>query len=151
MAKVDEINALVEPVVVGMGFSLWGIEYVRSGKYSTLRIYIDHEEGIGVDHCANVSRQVSAVMDVEDPISTEYTLEVSSPGMDRPLFTLEQYSAFVGEWVEVKLRYAFEGRRNFKGVIIGIEEGDVIIAADGEEFLLPIESIDKGRVIPNFS
>jgi len=151
MAKVDEINALVEPVVVGMGFSLWGIEYVRSGKYSTLRIYIDHEDGIGVDHCADVSRQVSAVMDVEDPISTEYTLEVSSPGMDRPLFTLEQYSAFVGEWVEVKLRYAFEGRRNFKGVVIGIEESDVIIAADGEEFLLPIESIDKGRVIPNFS
>jgi ribosome maturation factor RimP len=116
-----------------------------------LRIYIDHEDGIGVDHCADVSRQVSAVMDVEDPISTEYTLEVSSPGMDRPLFTLEQYSAFVGEWVEVKLRYAFEGRRNFKGVVIGIEESDVIIAADGEEFLLPIESIDKGRVIPNFS
>ncbi|MFQ3228658.1 ribosome maturation factor RimP [Reinekea sp.] len=151
MAKVDEINALVEPVVVGMGFSLWGIEFVRSGKYTTLRIYIDHEDGIGVDHCADVSRQVSAVMDVEDPISTEYTLEVSSPGMDRPLFTLEQYGAFVGEWVEVKLRYAFEGRRKFKGVIIGIEEGDVIVAADGEEFLLPIESIDKGRVIPNFS
>lgn len=151
MAKVDEITALIEPVVTGMGFSLWGIEYIRSGKYSTLRIYIDHEDGIGVDHCADVSRQVSAVMDVEDPISTEYTLEVSSPGMDRPLFTLEQYSAFVNEWVEIKLKYAFEGRRNFKGVIVGIEESDVVIAADGEEFLLPIESIDKGRVIPNFS
>jgi ribosome maturation factor RimP len=151
MAKIDELTVLIEPVVEGMGFSLWGIEYVRSGKYSTLRIYIEKEDGITVDHCADVSRQVSAVMDVEDPISNEYTLEVSSPGMDRPLFTLEQYAAFVGEWVEVKLRYAFEGRRNFKGVITGIEEGDVVITADGEEFLLPIESIDKGRVIPNFS
>lgn len=150
MAKLDELHGLIEPVVTGMGFVLWGIEFVRSGKFSTLRIYIDHEDGINVDHCADVSRQVSAVMDVEDPISTEYNLEVSSPGMDRPLFTLEQFAAYVGEWAEVKLRYAFEGRRNFKGVITGIEEGDVVLTADGQDFLLPIESIDKARVIPNF-
>lgn len=150
MAKIDELNSLVEPVVSGMGFQLWGIEYIRSGKFSTLRIYIDHEDGINVDHCADVSRQVSAVMDVEDPISTNYTLEVSSPGLDRPLFTEEQYLQSVGEWVEIKLRYAFEGRKNFKGVINGVEEGDVVVQIDGEEFLLPIESIDKGRIIPNF-
>ena len=133
-----------------MGFTLWGIEYIRSGKFSTLRIYIDHEDGIHVDHCAEVSRQVSAVMDVEDPITGNYTLEVSSPGMDRPLFTLEQYAAYIGEWVEIKLRYAFEGRRKFKGVIKGIEDSDVIIQVDNEEFLLPVESIDKSRIIPNF-
>lgn len=151
MAKLDELHGLIEPVVTGMGFILWGIEFLRSGKFSTLRIYIDHEDGINVDHCADVSRQVSAVMDVEDPISTEYNLEVSSPGMDRPLFTLEQYAAYMGEWAEIKLRYAFEGRRNFKGVITGIEEGDVVLTADGQDFLLPIESIDKGRIIPNFN
>lgn len=150
MAKIDELNALIEPVVTGMGFLLWGIEYVRSGKFSTLRIYIDHENGINVDNCADVSRQISAVMDVEDPISTNYTLEVSSPGMDRPLFTAEQYQQSTGEWVEIKLRYAFEGRKNFKGVINGVEDGDVVVQVDGEEFLLPIESIDKGRIIPNF-
>jgi len=150
VAKSDELNALIEPVVTGMGFSLWGIEYLRSGKFSTLRIYIDHENGIHVDHCAEVSRQISAVMDVEDPITGNYNLEVSSPGMDRPLFTIEQYAAYVGEWVEVKLRFAFESRKNFKGVLVGVEDGDVIVSVDGEEFLLPVESIEKGRIIPNF-
>lgn len=150
MSKLSDLQALVEPVVQAMGFVLWGVEYLPSGKYSTLRIYIDHEAGIHVDQCADVSRQISAVMDVEDPIAGNYTLEVSSPGMDRPLFTLEQYAAFEGEWAEIKLRYAFEGRRNFKGVLSGIDDGDVVIAVETEEFMLPIESIDKGRVIPNF-
>jgi ribosome maturation factor RimP len=150
VAKVDELRALIEPVVSGMGFVLWGVEYVASGKFSTLRIYIDHEDGINVDNCADVSRQISAVMDVEDPISTNYTLEVSSPGMDRPLFSVEQYEQSKGEWVDIKLRNAFEGRRNFKGVINGVEGDEVVIQVDGEEFLLPIESIDKGRIIPNF-
>ncbi|EAR10979.1 hypothetical protein MED297_10726 [Reinekea sp. MED297] len=151
LAKIDELTDLIEPVVIGMGFLLWGVEYIPSGNYSTLRIYIDHEDGIQVDQCADVSRQVSAVLDVEDPISSNYTLEVSSPGMDRPLFTLEQYAAYIGEWVDIKLRYAFEGRRKFKGVLVGIEDGDVIVQVDKEEFLLPIESIDRGRIIPNFN
>ncbi len=150
MAKVDELNALIEPVVSGMGFILWGVEFLRSGKFSTLRIYIDHEDGINVDHCADVSRQVSAVMDVEDPITGNYNLEVSSPGMDRPLFSIEQYAAYLNEWVEIKLRHAFDGRRNFKGVIVGIDEEDVVVLVDGEEYLLPIETIEKGRIIPNF-
>lgn len=150
MAKVNELVALIEPFVSGMGFTLWGVEYLPSGKFSTLRIFIDHEDGIHVDNCAEVSRQVSAVLDVEDPISGNYNLEVSSPGMDRPLFTMEQYAAYIGEWVEIRLRYAFEGRRNFKGVLVGIEDGDVVIKVDEEEFILPIESIDKGRIIPNF-
>ncbi|MGL4516530.1 MAG: ribosome maturation factor RimP, partial [Shewanella sp.] len=79
--------------VEALGFQLWGIEYVQAGKHSTLRVFIDGENGINIEDCANASRQVSAVLDVEDPISTEYTLEVSSPGVDRPLFTAEQYAA----------------------------------------------------------
>ena len=79
-----------------------------------------------------------------------YSLEVSSPGMDRSLFTIEQYAAYTGEWAEIKLRHAFEGRKNFKGVLGGIEDENVIVAVDGVEFLLPIESVEKGRVIPNF-
>lgn len=151
MAKIDELQTLIEPIVEGMGFVLWGVEYIRSGKYSTLRIYIDHKDGINVDHCAEVSRQVSAVMDVEDPISGNYNLEVSSPGMDRPLFNKGQYAMFIGEWAEIRLRFAFDGRKNFKGVLTGIENDDIVILVDGEEFLLPIESIEKGRIIPNFS
>ena len=150
MAKNDEIQALIEPVIVGMGFTLWGIEYLRNGKFSTLRVFIDHEEGIHVDHCAEVSRQIGAVMDVEDPITGNYSLEVSSPGMDRSLFTIEQYAVYAGEWAEIKLRHSFEGRKNFKGVLAGIEDENVVISVEGVEFLLPIESVDRGRIIPNF-
>jgi len=150
VAKNDEIQALIEPVIVGMGFTLWGIEYLRNGKFSTLRIFIDHEQGIHVDHCAEVSRQVGAILDVEDPITGNYSLEVSSPGMDRSLFTIEQYAAYAGEWVEIKLRHAFEGRKNFKGVLAGVEDENVVVSVEGVEFLLPIESVDRGRVIPNF-
>src|SRR5690554_7266922 len=85
-----------------------------------LRVFIDDaEKGIGIDDCEKVSRQISGVMDVEDPIQTEYTLEVSSPGMDRPLFRPEQYQAFVGHQVQIRLRMAFEGRRKFQGLIKG--------------------------------
>lgn len=150
MAKVDELKVLLEPVVTGLGYLFWGVEYVSQGKHSTLRVFIDHENGITVDQCAEVSHQISAVMDVEDPISQNYTLEVSSPGMDRPLFTLEQFAAYIGEWVQVRLRAPFEGRRRFKGVLTAIEDQDVCVTVDGTDYLLPIESIEKANLIPNF-
>lgn len=150
MAKVDELTTLLEPVVTGLGYVFWGLEYLARGKHSLLRVYIDHEDGITVDDCAKVSHQVSAVMDVEDPISQNYTLEVSSPGMDRPLFTLEQFALYIGEWVDVRLRAAFEGRRKFKGVLTAIEDGDLCITLDGSDYLLPIESIETARLVPNF-
>ena len=150
MAKVDELKVLLDPVVSGLGYVFWGVEYVSQGKHSTLRVFIDHEDGINVDQCAEVSHQISAVMDVEDPIAQNYTLEVSSPGMDRPLFTLEQYAAYIGEWVHVRLRAPFEGRRRFKGVLTAIEDQDVCVTVDGTDYLLPIESIEKANLIPNF-
>ena len=91
-----------------------------------LRVYIDSENGVGVDDCAKVSRQVSGVLDVEDPISGEYTLEVSSPGMDRPLFKLSQYQDYIGHVVQLRLRMPFDGRRKFKGVLNGIEDEDIV-------------------------
>ncbi|GGX44801.1 ribosome maturation factor RimP [Saccharospirillum salsuginis] len=150
MAKVDELKVLLDPVVTGLGYVFWGVEYASQGKHSTLRVFIDHEDGINVDQCAEVSHQISAVMDVEDPIAQNYTLEVSSPGMDRPLFTLEQYAAYIGEWVNVRLRAPFEGRRKFKGVLTAIEDQDVCVTVDGTDYLLPIESIEKANLIPNF-
>lgn len=128
-----------------------GIEYVSQGKHSVLRIYIDKEGGILVDDCEAVSRQASAILDVEDPISSEYTLEVSSPGMDRPLFTLEQFASHAGEQVKIKLRSPFEGRRNFQGLLRGVEEQDVVVQVDNQEFLLPIDSIDKANIIPSLT
>ena len=148
--KQSQLETIIEPIVTSLEYSLWGIDYVSRGRESLLRIYIDSENGIFLDDCVKVSRQVSAVLDVEDPIADEYTLEVSSPGVDRPLFKLEQYAMFAGSMVSVRLRMPFEGRRRFKGVIKGIEDQDVILVADGHEFLLPIEVIDKAQIIPQF-
>lgn len=148
--KSEQLNALIEPVVTGLGYQLWGIDFASQGRHSVLRIFIDAEAGISVDDCAAVSRQVSGVMDVEDPISTEYTLEVSSPGMDRPLFTLEQFAQYVGHQVQVRLRSPYEGRRKFSGLLKGVEDEDVVIEVDQHEYLLPIDSIDKANVVPRF-
>ncbi len=149
-AKLSVLQELIEPSVVALGYQLWGVEMISQGRHSMLRIYIDAENGIGVEDCASVSRQVSGILDVEDPISGEYTLEVSSPGMDRPLFTLEQYQAFVGHVVQVKLRMPFDGRRRFKGVLKGIEDEDIVLVVDQEEYLLPIDHIDKANIVPQF-
>jgi len=142
---------MLEPTVESLGFELLGIEFVRAGKHSTLRLFIDHVDGINVDHCAEVSHQVSAILDVEDPISTEYNLEVSSPGLDRPLFKLTHFESVIGQDVTIKLNVPFEGRRNFKGPLVAVEEdGYVIVQVDAEQFALPIEMITKANVVPKF-
>ncbi len=149
--KDAALHALIEPVVSAMGFELWGIDHLSQGKHSRLVIYIDHQDGVSVDDCADVSRQVSAVLDVEDPVPGEYRLEVSSPGMDRPLFTLEQFERYAGHVVAVKLRLPFDGRRKFQGLLAGVESDEVLLQIDGEEYCFPIEGIDQARVVPQFT
>ncbi|WP_278438417.1 ribosome maturation factor RimP [Pseudomonas oryzihabitans] len=149
-SKLEQLQALLAPVIEALGYVCWGVEYISQGRHSLLRVYIDHPNGILVEDCEAVSRQVSGVLDVEDPITNEYTLEVSSPGMDRPLFTLEQFAAHAGEQVKVKLRSPFEGRRNFQGLLRGVEDQDVVVQVDEHEYLLPIEMIDKANVVPRF-
>lgn len=147
-SKAQQIEDLLTPTVEALGFELWGVEYLSQGRHTLLRLYIESPDGITVDDCAAVSEQVSAVLDVEDPITGEYTLEVSSPGMDRLLFKLEQYPAYVGEVVDLRLRTAFEGRRKYKGILKGIEGEDVVLHVDDHEYLLPHDAIDKARVQP---
>lgn len=149
-SKLEQLQALLAPVVEALGYQCWGIEFISQGRHSLLRVYIDHANGILIDDCEKVSRQVSAVLDVEDPVSGEYTLEVSSPGMDRPLFTLEQFAAHAGEQVKIRLRFPYEGRRNFQGLLRGVEEQDVVVQVEQHEYLLPIDSIDKANIIPRF-
>ena len=146
--KEQQITQMLQATVTAMGYDLWGVEYVGQGRHSIVRIYIEGPSGITVEDCAKVSEQAGSVMEVEDPISGEYTLEVSSPGMDRLLFRLEQYSAYVGEVVELRLRSPFEGRRKFKGILQGIEGEDVVIHVDDHEYLLPHSAIDKARIQP---
>lgn len=141
---------MLQPVVEGLGYEFWGLEFRSQGHQSMLRIFIDAEAGISVDDCEKVSRQVSGVLDVEDPIQSEYTLEVSSPGMDRPLFRLDQFEAFVGHKVQIRLRMAFEGRRKFQGLLKGIEGQDVVVIVDDHEYLLPFDSIERAHIVPVF-
>lgn len=149
-SKLEQLQALLAPVVEALGYECWGVEFISQGRHSVLCVYIDRPEGILIDDCEAVSRQVSGILDVEDPISGEYTLEVSSPGMDRPLFTLEQFAKHAGEQVKIRLRSPYEGRRNYQGILRGVEEQDVVVLVDDHEYLLPIDSIDKANIIPRF-
>lgn len=148
--KDKQLAELVAPVAEALGYELWGLEYLSHNNHATVRIYIDGADGINIDDCAKMSRQISSVFDVEDPIMGEYNLEVSSPGMDRPLFTLEQYKRYVGEQVKLRLRSSFEGRRNFAGQLTSVEGDEVVIAIEDNEYLLPFDLIDKANVVPTF-
>ena len=148
MAQASEkLVAIIEPAVAALGFELLGVEYLPQGRHSVLRIFIDHENGITVDDCGNVSHQVSAVLDVEDPIRGEYTLEVSSPGLDRPLFKLEHYLRFVEQLAELRLHAPLNGRRKFKGRIQGVEGDEVVMDVDGEELRFSIDNIEKANLV----
>jgi len=153
-SKSSQLQELLEPSVTALGLELWGVEYASQGRHSTLRVYIentDREAGISVDDCARVSHQVSGILDVEDPIAGEYRLEVSSPGMERPLYTLEQFAQYVGHPMKIRLRMAFEGRRKFEGVFKGIENDDeLVLEVEGEEYLLPFEWLDKANLVAVF-
>ena len=147
----SELKQLLGPVVEALGCELWGIELQAGGKTKLLRLYIDNaKNGIGVDDCERVSRQASAVLDVEDAINGEYILEVSSPGMDRPLYELSQYEQFIGEDISLRLRFPYEGRRNFKGRLSGVDDDEIVLVVADHEFLFPVEGIEKANVVPRF-
>ncbi len=145
----QKLTELISAPVEALGYELVGIEFVRA-RTSTLRIYIDSENGINVDDCADVSHQVSAVMDVEDPITVAYHLEVSSPGLDRPLFTVEHYERFAGQDVSVVLRIAVQNRRKWQGTIKSVEGEMVTLSVDGKDEVFALSNIQKANIIPRF-
>lgn len=145
-----QLENMLEPVVLSLGCELWGMDYRAHGKKSLLRLYIDKPGGVALDDCERVSRQVASVLDVEDPIAGEYVLEVSSPGMDRSFYKLAQYADFIGETFAIKLRMPFEGRRKFTGVLTAVENDEVVLRVEDEEYLLPYELIDKANLVPRF-
>lgn len=149
-SKQTQLEVLLEPAISALDCELWGLDYVAQGKNSLLRLYIEKEGGVQLEDCERVSRQVSATLDVEDPIQGEYTLEVSSPGMDRPLFKLDHYRRCIGEHVAIRLRVAFEGRRKFNGLLKGVENDEIVLEIENEEYLLPFELIDKANIVPRF-
>ncbi len=150
MAKFEhKLTEMLRPAVEEVGKELLGIEYISAGNNSVLRLFIDHENGIDVDDCAEVSRQVGAILDVEDPISSEFNLEVSSPGLDRPLFDKAHYVAVIGETVDVKLSIPFNGRRKFKGNLVAVENDTLIVTVDGEDYELVLGNIVKAHLVFN--
>ncbi|MAW23287.1 MAG: ribosome maturation factor RimP [Cellvibrionales bacterium TMED47] len=153
MSSGDQVlKQLLQPVVEAMDCELWGLELQMGGKAKLLRIFIDRDEevGVGVDDCERVSRQASAVLDVEDVIPGEYILEVSSPGMDRPLYELDHYARYLGEEISLRLRFPYEGRRNYKGRLKAIEGDEIVVVVTDNEFLFPVEGIEKANLVPQF-
>ncbi len=151
--KYAILEELIRPVVEGLGFQFWGMEYLSCGKNSVLRIFIEiieAENKVDVENCVHVSRQISSILDVEDPITGNYNLEVSSPGLDRPLFELVHYKTYVGALIALRLRASFDGRRKFKGQLIGIENDKIVIRVDQEEYRFSIDLIEKANVVPQF-
>jgi len=126
--KTQQLEDLLEPVVSSMDYEFVGLEYISQGRHSILRIYIDTQQGITVDDCAKVSRQLGAVLDVEDPIASEYSLEISSPGLKRPLFKIAHYAQFIGEQVKFKTNrpQLDNGQRKFKGTICAVEDKHIV-------------------------
>ncbi|KZN38992.1 ribosome maturation factor RimP [Pseudoalteromonas luteoviolacea] len=151
MSKLEQdLTAMLEPAVEACGYELRGLEFVQAGRHSTLRVYIEHENGINVDDCAEVSRQVSAILDVEDPITNEYNLEVSSPGVDRPLFKQAHYEEAQGEEVRLRTKLPQDGRRNFKGDLVAVNGDMITLTVDGQEHLIMLGNIERANIIAKF-
>lgn len=142
----EKLSHMLQPAIEVLDLELWGIEYLTKGRSALLRVYIDSEEGVTIDDCEKVSRQISAILDVEDPISGEYTLEVSSPGLDRPLFTAEQYAAYVGEVINVRLNSPIDGRRKFKGVLNSADPKTIVMTVDNQPVEILFSQIEKANV-----
>jgi ribosome maturation factor RimP len=144
----NRLNALIGPAVEGLGYEFIGVEYMPRRRQSLLRVYIDSDAGISLDDCALVSDQLSGLLDVENSIQGAYSLEVSSPGLDRPLFFERHFDQFRGARIRVKMGTSIGGRREFKGTLGGCRDGAVILLQDGEEHALPLEDISTARLIP---
>ena len=146
----ENLLTLIEPVVEGLGYECVGVEYNPHPKHGLLRIYIDTENGILVEDCTKVSHQVSGVLDVEDPITDNYSLEVSSPGEDRPFYKISQFERYIGSTVAVHLFSPVNGRRKITGKIIQVE-GDVITFEENENvYPIPFAAMSKARLVPDY-
>jgi ribosome maturation factor RimP len=144
----EQLIELLEPLVRHLGYELWELEL--SGRNGVLRLYIDSPDGIDIEDCETVSRAVSERMDEADPISGEYTLEVSSPGLDRVLRTQQHFERFVGQQVSVEMKQLVNGRRRFLGKLLQVSTKDIQLEMEGEQFELALANIHKARLSPEW-
>jgi len=146
----DHLVKLLEPIVEGLGYEFVGIEYNPHPKHGLLRIYIDKDVGIVVDDCSAVSHQISGILDVEDPIPGNYQLEVSSPGSDRPLFTIRQFEQFLGHLVQVNLFKPIDNRRKITGKILKVDKDIIQLEEDENIYNVPFDAMSKARLVPEY-
>lgn len=152
MATLEQkLQLLVQDSIDAMGFELVGVECQRAGRFMTVRLYIDKEDGVTIDDCSDVSRQVSAIFDVEDPIADKYNLEVSSPGLDRPLFTLAHYQRFIGREVVIHLRIPMFDRRKWQGELVSVADDLISLNVEGNVQTFAFGNIQKANLIPVFN
>ena len=144
----DELATLLEPTVERLGYELADLEVRLGGKSGIVRLFIDKPDGVGLEDCEKVSRAVSAVLDVEDPVPSNYDLEVSSPGLDRKLTKVEHFQRFMGETVKVQMRFPIEGRRRFRGTLVSSDDENIVVEVDGVPHTLPVATIDTARLVP---
>lgn len=150
--NAEQLTRLFEPVVASLGLECLGVEFVASRGSGLVRVYIDVEgRHVTVEDCEAVSREVSGLLDVNDPISGRYTLEVSSPGFDRPLFTVAQFARFIGEAAKVSVNLAVNGRRRFQGTIVAVDGDNVVLSQDGSDVTIAHSNIEKAKLVPDFS
>ena len=147
----DELAKLLEPTIERLGYELADLEVRLGSKGGLVRIFIDKPEGIDLDDCEKVSRAVSALLDVEDPVPGNYNLEVSSPGLDRKLTKVEHFQRFEGETVKVQMRFPIEGRRRFRGTLVSSDDENIVVEVDGESVSLPLKTIDTARLVPDMA
>ncbi|MGY0399653.1 MAG: ribosome maturation factor RimP [Ostreibacterium sp.] len=151
MKKNEQLSELLKPSVESLGYELVGVEYHPNSVNALIRVYIDKADGINLDDCVAVNEQVSGVLDVEDPIVGQYTLEISSPGLDRPLFTVLDFKKFVGSQAKIRLSCPIEGQRNFKGILFSVaEETFLLEEQDGKQIKIDINMVEVARLIPTF-
>jgi len=145
-----DLQALLAPVVEDLGYELVGVEFHPHGRSGLLRVYIDGDAGVTVDDCARVSDQVSGTLDVEDPIRGHYRLEVSSPGLDRPLFVPAHFQRFAGRAARLQLRRPLGERPGTRltGMLVGVEGEELVVEVDGQRLTIPMDEVAKARLIP---
>jgi len=147
-----ELNELLAPAIADLGLELVGIEFSTSAGGSLLRVYIDEpERGVTIDDCERASREISALLDVNDPVAGRYTLEVSSPGLERPLFTLEHFERFIGEQAKITVNLPLDGRRRFQGAIRSVDGDRITIDQDGTPVAIAHANIAKARLVPDYA
>jgi ribosome maturation factor RimP len=144
----ETLERLLRPVVEGLGFELWELEYLPRRGNALLRLYLDSARGVTVDDCAHVSRAVSEVLDARDPLPGRYELEVSSPGLERPLRTAEQFARFAGERVHVELVAPIEGRRRLQGPLSAVTTTTIEVDVDGRRYAVPLAAVRKAHLAP---